>query len=326
MNLLKATEIEDKIRSAAEPLLKFNLREVLNPPEVYTLGMLAIYSLFALLLYALMSNTLDLIFTNALIAMVIISISTIHSKFKAGAIFRLFRQVYLVPVIFIVYTQVQNYIRITNPILHDDTLIKWDFAIFGANPTEVLHMISTPILTELLQFAYIMYFFMPLIHGFEISLTKNDKRYWEFFSIILFAFYLSYLLYFFMPAVGPRFTLHDYNTLNSDLPGLFLTNYFRGMIDSNATIIHGAPITIFTINRDCMPSGHTLITLLNILLAFKYKSRFRFFFLTVGSMLIFSTVYLRYHYVVDVFAGIFLTFIVLWLEPKVRKKAEWKLE
>jgi membrane-associated phospholipid phosphatase len=43
-------------------------------------------------------------------------------------------------------------------------------------------------------------------------------------------------------------------------------------------------------------------------------------------MLIFSTVYLRYHYAVDVFAGILLAFIVLWLEPKFRKKAEWKLE
>lgn len=66
-----------------------------------------------------------------------------------------------------------------------------------------------------------------------------------------------------------------------------------------------------------MPSGHTMMTLMNMILAFRFRSKLRWVFLIMGCSLIFSTVYLRYHYVVDVIAGIILAFLALGLESKV---------
>ena len=63
-----------------------------------------------------------------------------------------------------------------------------------------------------------------------------------------------------------------------------------------------------------MPSGHTMMTLMNMILAFRFRSKLRWVFLIMGCSLIFSTIYLRYHYVVDVIAGIVLALVALGLE------------
>jgi membrane-associated phospholipid phosphatase len=67
------------------------------------------------------------------------------------------------------------------------------------------------------------------------------------------------------------------------------------------------------IKRDAFPSGHTAIPLTVLYLAYKFRRRVFWFLLPVVSALIFSTVYCRYHYVVDVIAGFGLTLITIYL-------------
>jgi membrane-associated phospholipid phosphatase len=130
-----------------------------------------------------------------------------------------------------------------------------------------------------------------------------------------FCYFISYVLYFAMPAVGPRFTLHTFSELDTDLPGVFLTSLLRSLVNAGGGITWLAPDPVSIVNRDCMPSGHTMLTLVNIVLGFRNRSRFRWWFLVVGGSLIFSTVYLRYHYVVDVLVGAVLMVMTLPLEP-----------
>ena len=65
------------------------------------------------------------------------------------------------------------------------------------------------------------------------------------------------------------------------------------------------------VQRDVFPSGHTQITLLVMVLAFRYRSRTRWFLLGIGSALIVATVYLRYHYVIDLLAGTLFAILTL---------------
>ncbi len=308
----------NKIPQMVQPLLSFKLREVLNIADVYTLTMLALYSILALIFYPYLNNAYNLILLNIMISIGIISVATAASKFNAGNLFHLFRRIYIVPVIFLIYSQVQHYIRVVNPQLYDDILIRWDHWLFGVNPTQWLGKFSNPFLTEYLQLCYILYFFMPLAHGIEIHFKGSDAKFMTFSAIVLFTFYLSYLLYFIFPAIGPRFTLHDFQMLNYDLPGIFLTDIFRKLLDLGSSIQAGSVLTPAIVNRDCMPSGHTMVTLINIILAFRFKSAFRWVFAILGGSLIISTVYLRYHYVVDVLAGFLLVTLVLLIEPKIR--------
>jgi membrane-associated phospholipid phosphatase len=134
---------------------------------------------------------------------------------------------------------------------------------------------------------------------------------------IVYGLLVSYVCYLLLPGVGPRFTLHDFAALPHELPGLWLTDGLRFLINwgenISAAMTNAEAMKVVT--RDVFPSGHTEITLLTMLLAFKFKVRARWFILLVGSGLIFSTVYLRYHYVIDVIGGALLAMTVLYSVP-----------
>jgi membrane-associated phospholipid phosphatase len=57
---------------------------------------------------------------------------------------------------------------------------------------------------------------------------------------------------------------------------------------------------------------------MNMILAYRFKSKLRWLFWIIGGGLIFSTIYMRYHYGVDLLAGIFFAIFSLWFEPKLR--------
>ncbi|MER3328605.1 MAG: phosphatase PAP2 family protein, partial [Candidatus Kapaibacterium sp.] len=222
-----------------------------------------------------------------------------------------------VPIVFFIYSNIHLFIPLVNPHDYDNTLIAWDMALFGVNPTEWMAQFSTPILTEYLQFTYMMFYVLPFILGVEFTLRDKDDRFFDFARIVIFGFFFSYLLYFFMPAIGPRFTIHDFSMLNTELPGLLFTNFFRDLVNAGGGVMPDTANPAVVVNRDCMPSGHTMMTFITILIAFKFKSKYKWVVAVIGFSLIFSTVYLRYHYVVDVLAGLAFAVITMWIEPKI---------
>ncbi len=116
----------------------------------------------------------------------------------------------------------------------------------------------------------------------------NEFKFYAF--LIASGFLLSYVGYFFVPARGPRFLLHDLQTY--DLRGLWLFDHLRALLDR-----------IESAHYDCFPSGHTEMTILawwGSRSISPMLSRAMFVY-TLG--VIFATVYLRYHYTVDVMAG-----------------------
>jgi membrane-associated phospholipid phosphatase len=194
----------------------------------------------------------------------------------------------------------------------DYLFIQADRLIFGSDPTHFLFQISNPVLTELLQIVYGTFYLLPIILG--LALLKK-KKYLELdfatFSVI-YGFYLSYLGYFALPGIGPRFTLHDFSTVNEQLPGLWLTNFLREVVNSGESIPAGTLNPAEVVQRDVFPSGHTMITLIVMYLSVRLKSRSRYFFIPVGSLLIFSTVYLWYHYVIDLIGGLLFMMFSMW--------------
>jgi len=184
----------------------------------------------------------------------------------------------------------------------DLLLIKLDFIIFGVHPTIWLERITIPILTEYLQFIYITFYFLPIILALLLIGEKRIAELNFFLFAITLGFYLSYFGYFMVPAIGPRFTLDHLQTF--PLQGLWLTIPIRETLN-----------TLENIQRDCFPSGHTKMTILTMFYAFKYHKKYSYVLLIIGTSLIFSTVYLRYHYVVDVIAGFGLAVLVIYIAP-----------
>ncbi|MBI5632693.1 MAG: phosphatase PAP2 family protein [Nitrospirae bacterium] len=198
-----------------------------------------------------------------------------------------------------IFDSLEYIVHAVNPEDIDPLLIKLDFLLFGGHPTVMLEGIMHPLLTDLLQIAYTSYYLLPFTLGIVLLAQKREQAFDQALFMIMLCFYLSYAGYLLFPAIGPRFTMNHLQT--NDLQGLILTAPIQELLNR----LEG-------IKRDAFPSGHTGIALTVLFLAFKFEKRLFWIFLPSVSALIFSTVYLRYHYVVDVLAGIILTALTLF--------------
>jgi membrane-associated phospholipid phosphatase len=172
----------------------------------------------------------------------------------------------------------------------DRILITVDYALFGVYPTVWLEQFFTPWFTDLLALAYCSYYFIPLSLLVTLYFWGTEEEFSRTSSIFVLGYFLSYAGYILMPAVGPRFTLAALHQV--PLQGGNILN----------TVVN----TLNTLEgnlRDCFPSGHTQMVLIALWLAYLYKRSLFWIYLPVSILLIFSTVYLRYHYVIDVAAG-----------------------
>jgi membrane-associated phospholipid phosphatase len=219
---------------------------------------------------------------------------------------------YLVPFVFIAYKELYFMIAPIQGQIYDYALIIIDRLIFRADPTVELFKIANPYLTELLQIVYGTFFFLPVILGFDLIRQNKTEEFNYAAFIIVYGFCLSFIGYIFVPAIGPRFTLHNYETNNIEMPGVLITNILREIVNSGESIPSGTLYPALLVQRDAFPSGHTEMTLLVMFLSVKYKSRFKWFFIPNGLLLIFATVYLRYHYVTDLIGGLIFMIFTLW--------------
>ena len=219
---------------------------------------------------------------------------------------------YPILLILYVYKQTSFLVRPIRQVDYDQTLIAIDRWIFHLNPTQWIHQFAHPVLTEILQLAYSSYYVLFIVLFFELYRRGNRDKLNTGIFLIIYGFFLSYIGYFLVPAVGPRFTLHDFRMNDLELPGIWLTPYLRAFINTGGGIPPGASDPLLFVQRDAFPSGHTQLTLVALWIAFHNKVKSRWYLLGIGSLLIIATVYMRYHYVIDVLAGVACFFFTIW--------------
>jgi membrane-associated phospholipid phosphatase len=202
---------------------------------------------------------------------------------------------------------------------YDPLLIAIDHALFGVNPTQWLAQYANPFLTEILQIAYSLFYVLFIVAGVELYRRQDLSQFRYFRLTVVYGFFLSYIGYFSLPAIGPRFTLHDFSKIDIELPGIILTPYLRWFVNIFESIEAGMSNAFAqaSAQRDVFPSGHTMLTLITIILAYKFKLRVRWGILVTGMLLIFATVYLRYHYFIDIVAGVLLALLCVLTADKI---------
>jgi membrane-associated phospholipid phosphatase len=252
------------------------------------------------------------VFINTVIILLVFVIAYYEDKYD-NLFWRILHYWYIAPLITFTFKEIYYLVYPIRQIDYDYLFIKIDRWMFGGtDPTVFLYQFAHPVLTELLQIIYAIFYLLPII--LALFLLKH-KRYvavdYTVFAVV-YGFYLSYMGYFALPGVGPRFTLHDFDAINYELPGLFLTEILREFTNIGESIPAGTPEPILVVQRDIFPSGHTMITLIIMYLSVKFRSRVRYFIIPAGTLLIFSTVYLRYHYVIDLIGGFAFAVFSLW--------------
>ncbi|MEP7146073.1 MAG: phosphatase PAP2 family protein [bacterium] len=201
--------------------------------------------------------------------------------------------------------------------LYDDQLIRIDHWLLGVNPTELLSKYSDPFAVEFFQIIYGLFYVMMIIYTMELYLWHRYEELKFAIFVGFFGFYLSFIGYVLVPAIGPRFTLHNFHNINLDLPGIFFADKIRYLIDIGESIPGNVPNPEDFAQRDAFPSGHTILMILITYLSHKIKSKSFYFYLPFTILMIFSTVYLRYHYVIDLIAAVPVVLITIFVAGKL---------
>jgi membrane-associated phospholipid phosphatase len=202
--------------------------------------------------------------------------------------------------VLVIFDSLGVIIHSINPKDIDPFLIRLDYLIFRGYPTVMIESIQSPLLTDILQAAYSTYYFIPISFCVMLKLQGREAAFDRSVFLILLCFYLSYAGYMLLPALGPRYTMHHLQT--KDMDGLFLAEPVRRTLD-----------TLEGIKRDAFPSGHTAVALVVSRLSYRFHKGYFLVTAPVIAMLIFSTVYCRYHYAVDVMGGIFLMLMTFFI-------------
>jgi membrane-associated phospholipid phosphatase len=204
------------------------------------------------------------------------------------------------------YMELSYLIPRVHPRDFDVELAMIDHRIFGVHPTVWLERFTFPAVTETLQLVYPLYYILPIVLGVVLWRKGWFEQYYFWVFVIAFGFYLSYVGYFAVPAVGPRYLNEIIEAQTRPLTGIWFYQTVREALDRAERI-----------TRDCFPSGHTEMTLLVLYYSWRFHRRTFLALLPIGIGIIVSTVYLRYHYVIDVFAGVLTALVVVVTAERV---------
>jgi len=192
-----------------------------------------------------------------------------------------------------------SFIPLLHPRDEDSLLLAMDRALLGVDLSLWLERYTSPWLTELMQISYLVYYVVPfLVLGalYRRRPARTGQPGPDFdlcVTALALSHYLAFVGYLTVPALGPRFALAS--RFHVELTGLWL-----------AAPIHDALNFLEGIKRDAFPSGHTSTALLSLYYAVRFTPRLVPVIAPGVFLMILSTMYLRYHYLVDVLAGALL--------------------
>jgi membrane-associated phospholipid phosphatase len=198
----------------------------------------------------------------------------------------------------VVFFQMKTAIPKIHPERMDAWLEQIDRLGIGTNLSLRLQPLVHPALTEFFSFCYLLFFpylLFSMIYYFcgEVELLKK-------FVIGLFTIYgIGFLGYSLVPAAGPCLAMTGQFTVPLD--GWRITKW-------NAAVVAGGSNGV-----DVFPSLHCAIS--SFLLFFDRRHRpwrFRLYLVPAAGLWL-STIYLRYHYFIDVLCGFALAAFGLWL-------------
>jgi membrane-associated phospholipid phosphatase len=217
-----------------------------------------------------------------------------------------------------IYTNMHDMVHLVNPNDLDASLIAWDDYLLGFQPAIYLEPFITPELTDFMYFSYSSFLIYILLFTIYLYVKKKKVAFRETLVSVILTFYIGYVGYVIFPAVGPKFTMS--HLFETSLSGTFITDRLSFLMNYE--------ISEYT-RRDCFPSLHNGVIFLILLFAFKHEKIYAYLFFPFAIALFISTLYLRYHYFVDMIAGFLLAIIIFYLGPVMnnhweKKSSEYK--
>jgi PAP2 superfamily len=182
----------------------------------------------------------------------------------------------------------------------DGLLLSWDRALVGQTPALAWESWLRPWLENIAMACYLFFFYYLVAGPGHYCLRDRDLRLFRKCFVGLFTLYgLAFLGYTILPAAGP----HVYMTFQTPLRGWVLDWTLK-------------PVNQGSNSLDVFPSVHVAASLYLLLFDWKHWRRRFWWVLAPCIMLWFSTLYLRFHYFVDILAAVVVALIGWWTAEK----------
>ncbi|MFQ5845590.1 MAG: phosphatase PAP2 family protein, partial [Planctomycetota bacterium] len=203
-----------------------------------------------------------------------------------------------------VFAQLRVLVPAVHPRMYDDVLLRWDERLLGGHPGAWLDPVASPPLTEVLRACWLCYFILPFLVAVPLWRRGRTAVFDEMALALVFGWLLSFAGYYAVPALGPGYFPDRVPAPEVvSAPGVTQTTaHFLFSLEGRMT--------------DIFPSGHTIIALLALWQAARHRLRGWPLLVPVVSGLVVGTVYLRYHYGVDVVAGVAVAGLVIAVTPR----------
>ena len=160
------------------------------------------------------------------------------------------------------------------------------------------------LLNEFFSIGYAFYFLLLPLSALILYFRAPLARFRTFMFALTFTYFLHYILFIFLPAESPRFYMPG---LREALQGYWVSGWLASAVEGNA------------FPGGSFPSSHIAASVV-CLMAYPYFGKWRFCVLFLITALFAGTIYGRYHYFVDVIAGLGVGlccyFVAPWLERK----------
>jgi membrane-associated phospholipid phosphatase len=219
----------------------------------------------------------------------------------------IFRNWYPLPYVGACFKEMALFIPVVRSSDADQWLADLDFRIWGAHPSVWLERVHTPVLTEFLQVVYTLFIPAVLFVAWVLWRKGRTRDFQYYAFLIALGFLTSYIGYILVPARGPRFLLKHLQ--HFPLQGLWFFQAMQSGLDR-----------LESYHYDCFPSGHTELTILAWWGSRMVSNRWFRIYLAYTPCIIFATVYLRYHYTVDLLAGILTAAVLILTAPILYQK------
>jgi hypothetical protein len=200
--------------------------------------------------------------------------------------------------VFLSYFQLREILPAVSSRAIDADILAFDLRVFGVEPSLAWDRFVTPHTTEWFAFFYFGYFFILSAHVLPMLFNAHNRFRLAHFTLgIVMVFCTGHLVYMLVPGWGPYRHLADH--FQHPLEGGLFWSLVRATVDAGGA------------QKDIFPSLHTAAPTYFAIYSFIHRRSlpFRFTWPVIAfaaTQIIIATMFLRWHYLVDIFAGLTL--------------------
>lgn len=211
--------------------------------------------------------------------------------------------------VFLTYFQLREILPAVSQRAIDADILAFDLKVFGVEPSLAWDRFVNPTTTEWFAFFYFGYFFILILFVLPMMFNaRNEFRVAQFTLGMVMVYCTGHLVYMLVPGWGP------YKFLGGNFEHPLQGGLFWSLV--KATVDAGGA------QKDIFPSLHTAAPTYFAIFSYLHRKTlpFKFVWPVIGfcaTQIILATMFLRWHYLVDILAGLTLATASALLSYKI---------